>query len=232
MNPINTPTRNQHHFCTRGVCSLAVLLTLSCTMISCASNSTHSYNNHTNMTSPAVAQAQARKAAMVASQTARNAAAAAQKGNVSQATKLRKQAIAQYRDALRISSEIPEAWNNLGVLLMEEQDYLAAADAFSFAMDQSPKDPRPCENLGLVYAKTGWSNDALKYYDLALERDPNRLPALRGAIKSAHLLGLGDAKDLARVKRALMLEKDDSWRAFFQREKLRIQGRLETKTSD
>lgn len=230
MNPTNTPTRNRHLLRTTGSSSLVALLILSSTMLSCASNNARIHNTHTNITSPAVAQAQAREAAKVASQTARKAAAAAQKGNVSQATKLRQQAIAQYRDALRISSDIPEAWNNLGVLLMEEQDYLAAADAFSFAMDQSPKDPRPCENLGLVYSKTGWSDDALKYYDLALERDPNRLPALRGAIKSAHLLGLGDAKDLARVKRALMLENDDTWRAFFQREKLRIQGRLETKT--
>jgi len=198
-------------------------------MPACTSGLERRYANNATLASPAARLAQGRQASLLASATATKAAKAEKRGDLAQANRLRTEAIEQYRDALRISNEIPEAWNNLGVLLMKQRDYLAAADAFSFAIDQSPTDPRPCENLGLVYSKTGWSEDALKYYNQALDRNPNRLQALRGAIKSAHLLGLGDAKDLDRVQRALMLEKDESWRQFFMREKLRIKGRLDSK---
>jgi len=170
---------------------------------------------------------QARQAAIDADATATKARRARERGREEEADRLEQQAIEQYRAALAISGEMPDAWNNLGVLLMEEGDLVAAADAFTIAMQQSPTDPRPAENLGLVYSRAGWVEDSLKYYDVALERSPNYLPALRGAIKQAHLLGEADEKRLEQVRRALMLETDERWRLVFERERVRIAGRLE-----
>jgi hypothetical protein len=69
--------------------------------------------------------------------------------------------------------------------------------------------------------------DSLRYYDIALERSPNYLPALRGAVKAAHLLGEADERRLDQVKRALLIETDEQWRTVFERERVRIVGRLE-----
>lgn len=136
-------------------------------------------------------------------------------------------AVELYRQALTLHRSMPEAWNNLGVLLMEQQDYLAASEAFTMAMELSPADPRPAENLGLVYDRAGWGEESLRCYRLALDRDPNYRPALRGAIRAAHLLGIADQRTLDTVRQGLMLENEPEWRALFEREKLRIEGRIE-----
>lgn len=137
-------------------------------------------------------------------------------------------AIALYRDALRNAPDLAEAWNNLGILLMARSDYAGAAEAFRIAMDLRPTDPRPAENLGLAYLEAGWGVEALRYYEVALERDPNRRESLRGAIKATHLLNLADQKALDRVRRALLIENDPEWRMIAERERVRIEHRLES----
>lgn len=171
-------------------------------------------------------QAEAREAALAAAGTAARADAARDHGRTEEADKLSRRAVDEYRAALAISGDMPEAWNNLGIQLMHLQDYLGASEAFNFAIQQSPTDPRPCENMGIVYDRTGWSEESLKYFDMALDRSPNYLPALRGAIKAAHLLGQADQTRLDQVRRALMIETDPEMREFFEREQLRISGRL------
>lgn len=175
-------------------------------------------------------QAEARRAALDASAVGAKADAARERGNTEQADKLSREAVERYRGALAVYAEMPEVWNNMGVQLMQLQDYLAASEAFTFAMQQSPTDPRPCENLAIVYDRTGWSEESLKYFDMALDRSPNYLPALRGAIKAAHLLGEADQNRLDQVRRALMLETDPGLREFFEREQLRISGRMAQET--
>lgn len=140
-------------------------------------------------------------------------------------------AIALYRDAVRNAPDLAEAWNNLGILLMERMDYAGAAEAFRVAMDLRPTDPRPAENLGLAYLDAGWGVEALRYYEMALERDPNRRESLRGAIKATHLLNLADQKALDRVRRALLIENDPDWRMIAERERVRIEHRLESERS-
>jgi Tfp pilus assembly protein PilF len=181
----------------------------------------------TDFTSLAQQQGEARQAALGAAETAARADAARERGRTAEADKLAGQAVEQYRAALSISGDMPEAWNNMGIQLMHLKDYLAASEAFTFAMQQSPTDPRPCENLGIVYDRTGWSEESLKYFDMALDRSPNYLPALRGAIKAAHLLSEASEKRLEQVRRALMIETDPAMRDFFEREQLRISGRLD-----
>jgi len=189
--------------------------------------STGSTRTNPTMASAAEQLVKARQAALVASETASRAEAARTKGKAKDADTLSRLAIEQYREALSYSTDMPEVWNNLGIQLMRLGDYLAASEAFTVAMQMSPTDPRPCENLGVVYDRTGWAEESLKYFDMALDRSPNYLPALRGTIKAAHLLGLADEKRLAQVRRALMIERDPAMREFFEREQLRISGRLD-----
>jgi tetratricopeptide (TPR) repeat protein len=179
------------------------------------------------MASMAVRLGQAREAALAAAATADRADDARERGRADDAKRLGLDAVRQYRTALTISNDMPDAWHNMGVQLMHLQDYVAASEAFTVAMQMSPTDPRPCENLGIVYDLTGWGEQSLFYFDMALERSPNYLPALRGAIKAAHLLGEADTKRLDQVRRALMIETDPANRQFFEREQLRITGRLD-----
>ncbi len=212
------------------VCKVAVPMLAVCWAVvlpgaGCAS--TRQDRTMIDLTSAGEQLVKARQLALVAAKTASQADVARAKDRTAEADKLSVRAITQYREALSYSTDMPEVWNNLGIQLMHIKDYLAASEAFSLAMQMSPTDPRPCENLGVVYDRTGWAEESLKYFDLALDRSPNYLPALRGAIKAAHLLGEADQKRLDQVRRALMIESDPEIREFFEREQLRISGRLD-----
>lgn len=133
-------------------------------------------------------------------------------------------AIAAYRAALENYREFPAAWNNLGALLMDRQRYLEAAECFNVAADLAPQDPRPVFNLGLSWDRAGYLADALDHYQRAVERDPQYLPALRGAIRAESLLNRTGANTLQRLRTALQLEQDPKWRSWMEMQRLRIES--------
>jgi len=132
-----------------------------------------------------------------------------------------------YREALAIYRDLYPAWNNLGTLLMQERRYLEAAEAFNAAAGLSPTDARPVYNIGLLYDRSGYLEDAQTYYTRALLRDENYLPALRGLIRADSILHEGDKETLQFIKRALRLEQDDRWREWLQLRKIRIQNLID-----
>lgn len=135
---------------------------------------------------------------------------------------------AEYRRATLLDPTLAEAWNNLGVALLDEGTYLDAADAFRRALNTAaPEDPRPARNLGYTYSQAGWAEEALKHYETALDRSPNDLESLRGAIRVTKELNLANAKALERVRQALLLDRDDQWRAIYFSEESRLKERLE-----
>lgn len=209
-----------------GFCCAVVALTAA-TFIGCESASKSRQSRAESPDLLARKVAEARQVAVAAAETASKAAKSRQRGDDADADRFSHTAIEQYRRAIALSPDMPEVWNNLGVELMRVQDYLGASEAFSMAMQLSPSDPRPAENIALVYDRTGWAEESLRYYDIALERSPNYLPALRGAIKASHLLSEADENRLDQVRRALMIETDPKLREFFEREQVRILGRLE-----
>jgi len=139
------------------------------------------------------------------------------------------EAIGFYQQALRLSTSLDGAWNNLGVLLLDRKSYQDAIFAFGRAADLNPGDPRPMTNIGIAYSRAGHAEKALRAFEDALVRDPNWIDALRGAAKSAKLLRIADEKSLDRIMHALLIEPDDEWRMFFERERFRIQGMIEAR---
>lgn len=125
-------------------------------------------------------------------------------------------AIALYRQAVVTYRDLAPAWNNLGVLLMDRQQYLDAAEAFTTASEIQPTDARPLYNLGLTWEKAGYLRDALRHYIAALGRDPRYQPALRGAVRAEQLLGVASEDTLHRLRAALGQEQDERWRAWFE----------------
>ncbi len=156
---------------------------------------------------------------------ARQAAAADAAGNPEQAIDL-------YRRALGIWPEIPSAWNNLGLLLMEQNSYMDAVEAFKTAARQDPRDARPLVNVGVAYDRTGWADEALAAYLQALERHPMDHDALIGAIAANHRLLGADRAALDRVRTATMVETDPEVRAWLERERFRIESRLNSADPD
>lgn len=136
------------------------------------------------------------------------------------------EAIRAYQESITQSPSIAVAWNNLGELYMRQQQYADAVSSFERAGDLEPQDPRPPYNAGVAYQKNGWAQDALGKFAEALERDAGYLPALRGAVRSAEMLNLADRPTLDRIKRATMTETDETWRAYFERQRFRVEHGL------
>lgn len=156
-----------------------------------------------------------------ASQLAVEAKAKADKGKNDEAIELNQRALA-------LNPSHAGAWNNLGVLLMKKQNYRDAMQAFSRAADLLPRDPRPYENLALCWRDAGYDEDALKYFKLSLDRNPDWLPSLRGAVACAQQLNRADYATREYIGRALLIESDPKWRALFERARVRVESELKT----
>jgi len=130
------------------------------------------------------------------------------------------EAIDQYRRALALYRDFPAAWNNLGLLLLDQNRAMEAAEAFKSAAELSPSDPRPVKNIGDVWQKQLYFDEAFRRYEQALERDPNYLPALREAIRVDALRDSRNEATAARIQRAIAQETDPAWREYLLRQKV------------
>ena len=137
------------------------------------------------------------------------------------------EALIEYRRALELDDQLYAAWNNMGQLLLSQGNYADAVSAYQIASGLEPTDPRPEYNIGHAYQKVGWAQDAYNHFELALDRDPNYMPALHGIIRSAEMLGLGDAPIMGYIRNAQLRETDDQWRAYLSTQYYRVQAILD-----
>ncbi len=133
----------------------------------------------------------------------------------------------KFKEAIRASEDYGPAWNNLGKALMRDQNFYDAQQAFARAAELLPRDPRPCENLGVLYVVRDIPGEALKHFEESLARDPNYLPSIRGLVRASQFCERNDQasneKIRDHIRRALMLETDAKWREFFQRQLVRVE---------
>jgi len=137
-----------------------------------------------------------------------------------------------YRQSISAYDDLAAAWNNLGVVMVQQQNYLEATNAFRRVADLLPQDPTPYENLGITYQRAGYADDALRAYESSLERDPNWLPSIRGYASSVKLLNRANDGDLEVLRRGLMLETDQKWRDLYDFQRLRIEQDLADNEND
>ncbi|MBY0113489.1 MAG: tetratricopeptide repeat protein [Phycisphaerales bacterium] len=135
-------------------------------------------------------------------------------------------AIELYQKAINAHPELSGIWTNLGVALMAKNDFTTAAEAFKKAADLSPTDSRPLVNLGVAYLDRGWADESLTWFGRALERDPNNIDALRGAIVAAQRSGNEDDKTLNRIKALQLIETDPKWNQELGFRRARIEANL------
>jgi tetratricopeptide (TPR) repeat protein len=138
----------------------------------------------------------------------------------------RDKAVEQYAQAVATHREFAPAWYNLGVLLAEQGKHAQAAEAYSAAAEYNLTDPRPHTGLGLIAQELLHYDEAADYYAMALERDPNYLPALRKSIEIDQLRDSYSDETVQRVRRALYRETDQQWKDYLLRQKLKADERL------
>lgn len=137
-------------------------------------------------------------------------------------------AIERYRSAIRVWPRSPIAYNNLGYALLEQGDYRGASEALLIAAEQLPTDARPLQNLGLLYLRLGWNEEAYERFAEALGRDPNHVPSLTGIAQAAQALQRADERTLEFVKRAqLFVGESNDWGPYLARQRLRIEQQLQ-----
>lgn len=136
------------------------------------------------------------------------------------------EAIDLYRRSLGLDGSNFAAWHNLGTLLMEQKDYMAAAGALRAAADLAPTDPRPLESLGLTYFRAGYDDQALRHYMESLDRDPTRVESIRGVAMCAYRLNRADDDILEILRRGSMVEPDAKWRTMIHRERVRVEQQI------
>jgi tetratricopeptide (TPR) repeat protein len=141
----------------------------------------------------------------------------------------RDRALELFKESLALSQELQWVWHDVGVLLIEREEYVDAKIAFERAAELDPTDPRPLGHIGLIYSTTSWEQKALDYYLQALDRDPNWVPALRGSIRAVKMLNIADEAALDRVRTAIAIDRDPEWLPLYERELTRIDGVLTDK---
>jgi tetratricopeptide (TPR) repeat protein len=145
-----------------------------------------------------------------------------------QAGKERKytEAVALYEEAIGYYRNFPSAWLNLGVMYTRAGDNIKAVAAFSTAADLDQTDPRPLFNTGAIWENMYYYKEAIGFYNKALERDPNLLPALRHSIYLEMQTNSFTPATKERLQRALMLETDPQFKSIFAQAKLRLDNEL------
>lgn len=211
---LNTP--KTHQLRAPLLCILGAMTTLTMTtmLAGCASTSTRSDSN-LNEIDPAIAHARQRQ-----QDALKHYNAASEFHLDGQSEK----ALSEYRKALELNDKLYAAWNNMGQLLMEQGNYPDAVAAYQIAAELEPTDPRPEYNIGLVYQRLGWGQDAHEHFKLAIDRDPNFLSGLHGIIRSAEMLGLGDPEILAYIRNAQLRETDEQWKDYLNTQYYRVQA--------
>jgi len=136
-------------------------------------------------------------------------------------------AIELYQKSVQTYAQLPAVWNNLGVLLMEASRRQEADQAFATASELATTDPRPLFNRGLLRFDAKRPDEARTFFSQSLGRDPNYLPALRGAIESDITLRRIDEETLELLNRAMFLEQDARWRERMELQRARVESALE-----
>lgn len=98
-------------------------------------------------------------------------------GNIHEALGNSDKAIKEYRKAIHLSPDNPEAYNNVGVSYKKKGDFKKAETAFKQAGKLAPDRPDISYNLGNLFKLSGDLESAESWYKKSLEQDPSFIKA-------------------------------------------------------
>lgn len=143
---------------------------------------------------------------------------AEQRGDIARAIDL-------YRRAVDTNPNFSQAWNNLGRLLLDVERPIDAAIAFRAAADADPSGPEPYFNLGVLWERQGYLDDAVRFYNESLQRNARYLPALRRILILDMRFDLDDARTPDRLRMAMLLDNNPEYRALYERHQQTLRTR-------
>jgi Flp pilus assembly protein TadD len=115
----------------------------------------------------------------------RSAEAEYNKGLQNKTAKRFSEAAADFRRALELRQNFPEAWNEMGFSLRQTGQYAEALRAYDQALRLRPNFPEALEYLGETYVKLGRLEDAGNILVRLRTLDPARAQELDEAIRAA-----------------------------------------------
>lgn len=87
------------------------------------------------------------------------------------------EARAEYERTIALDPKMPEAYLNLGILLLDKQEYAAAVNPLSKAVELLPAQSRPRSLLAVAQDRSGDQQGAARSFEGALHLDPNDITA-------------------------------------------------------
>ncbi|MFA9452923.1 MAG: tetratricopeptide repeat protein, partial [Candidatus Aminicenantaceae bacterium] len=84
----------------------------------------------------------------------------------------RAQAILQQRQALAIDENFAPSYLELGYISLSAESYTEAEEAFQNCIRLIPDQPNPYDSMGDLYSRMGKFEEAIAYYQQALEKNP------------------------------------------------------------
>ena len=117
------------------------------------------------------------------------------------------EARAEYERAIALDPKMPEAYLNLGILLLDKQEYAAAVAPLRKAVELLPAQSRPRSLLAVAQERSGDSEGAARSFEGVLHLDPND-PAANGYLAELDLRRNKPAEAEMRFRHALEIRPD------------------------
>ena len=130
-----------------------------------------------------------------------------QLGYVYTALKRSDEARAEYERAIARDPKMPEAYLNLGILLLDKQEYAAAIAPLRKAVELLPAQSRPRSLLAVAQDRSGDQVGAAQTFETVLHLDPNDLTA-NHYLGDLYLRDKKPAEAEIRFRRALEIQPD------------------------
>jgi Flp pilus assembly protein TadD len=117
------------------------------------------------------------------------------------------EARSEYERAIACDPKMPEAYLNLGILLLDKQQYAAAITPLTKAVELLPAQSRPRSLLAVAQDRSGDQEAAVRSFEGVLHLDPNDLTANR-YLGDLDLRSGKSAEAEARFRHALEIRPD------------------------
>jgi len=123
------------------------------------------------------------------------------------ALKRGEEARVEYERAIALDPKMPEAYMNLGILLLDKQEYAAAVVPLRKAVELLPAQSRPRSLLAVAQERSGDPEGAARSFEGVLHLDPND-PAANGYLAELDLRRNKPAEAEMRFRHALEIRPD------------------------
>lgn len=121
--------------------------------------------------------------------------------------------------ALRLDPDLGQAHNNLGVVYLNQHRLYEAASEFQLAAGLLPTQAQPYNNLGLVMESANKLETAAEFYEKALARQNECVPAMANLARVLVRLDRRDEKTHRLLEQLVLRDSRPEWNCW-AREKL------------